>query len=136
MVTTATVTHATPAVLYASAANRDWESDSGQAEDGLTQEEIKLCPDIAKQMIEDKYAQNMKVKNIILLRDESCNFCGEGWRKMENIFPPPSEKNKKLFPQGSDALSDGQLIYVYLLIIRKNMFSSNLKIEKNNYFGR
>ena len=58
----------------------------------------------------------------------------------KTIFPPPSEKNnffsfieeiKKKILQGSN----GQLIYMYLLIIRNKNFSSGLKIEKKSSSG-
>ena len=61
------VTHATPAAAYASAAHRDWESDHGQANmddpyPKLNEEQRQQCPDIARQLIEDEYAQQIKVK--------------------------------------------------------------------------
>ena len=47
MVTTARITHATPAAAYASSAHRDWEDDSNipTSESG--------CKDIARQLVED-----------------------------------------------------------------------------------
>ena len=64
LVSNVRVTHATPAAAYAHVAYRWWESDGNQAIDEdhpLTEEERKMCPDIAKQLIEDEYAQQIKV---------------------------------------------------------------------------
>jgi len=47
MVTTARVTHATPAGLYANVAARNWEGDYD------TKSVVGGCRDIAKQLIED-----------------------------------------------------------------------------------
>ena len=49
MVTTARITHATPAAAYASSVDRDWEADSDIPESD------KDCKDIARQLVEDKH---------------------------------------------------------------------------------
>ena len=54
--TTTRVTHATPAGLYAHAANRDWECDSQ-----VPLENRHQCKDIARQLIEDEPGRNIKV---------------------------------------------------------------------------
>ncbi|XP_068083960.1 membrane-bound alkaline phosphatase-like [Anabrus simplex] len=48
IVTTARVTHASPAGAYASVAERNWESDADIAHDGLN---TTLCDDIAEQLV-------------------------------------------------------------------------------------
>lgn len=60
VVTTARLTHATPAACYAHTADRDWESDKdifGQRKDAY---EAKY-PDIARQLIEFKYGDGLDV---------------------------------------------------------------------------
>lgn len=47
VVTTTTITHATPAATYANVAGRDWENDVRAARDGA-----QACADIARQLIE------------------------------------------------------------------------------------
>ncbi|XP_013784535.2 alkaline phosphatase-like [Limulus polyphemus] len=54
-VTTARVTHATPAALYAHSVNRDWESD-----DKIPYNSTK-CKDIARQLVEDVPGRDIKV---------------------------------------------------------------------------
>ncbi|XP_068248908.1 alkaline phosphatase-like [Palaemon carinicauda] len=54
-VTTTTVTHGTPAALYAHSANREWECDAFLREEGHG------CKDIARQLVEDLPGQNIKV---------------------------------------------------------------------------
>ncbi|PRD20246.1 UNVERIFIED_CONTAM: Alkaline phosphatase, tissue-nonspecific isozyme [Trichonephila clavipes] len=51
------VTHATPAPLYAHAANRWWESDANFK----TEKERALCKDIARQLVEDYPGKNLQV---------------------------------------------------------------------------
>ena len=51
--TTARVTHATPAAMYAKTANRDWEADVQVPEDGG-------CEDIASQLV-----GNEKIKLVL-----------------------------------------------------------------------
>ncbi|XP_063600536.1 alkaline phosphatase-like [Penaeus indicus] len=58
VVTTAQVTHATPAGLYAKSANRKWQCDSKIMKEGG---EALKCKDIARQLVEDEPARNMKV---------------------------------------------------------------------------
>ncbi|KAK3866890.1 hypothetical protein Pcinc_027600 [Petrolisthes cinctipes] len=56
LVTTTRVTHATPAALYAKAANRYWECDTFAIRDGAGR-----CKDIARQLIEDSPGRDIKV---------------------------------------------------------------------------
>ncbi|GFS41922.1 alkaline phosphatase, tissue-nonspecific isozyme [Trichonephila inaurata madagascariensis] len=57
LVTNMRVTHATPAPLYAHAANRWWESDANFK----TEKERALCKDIARQLVEDYPGKNLQV---------------------------------------------------------------------------
>ncbi|WP_036766319.1 alkaline phosphatase [Parvularcula oceani] len=54
IVTTARLTHATPASVYASAPERDWESDADMPADSA-------CADIARQLLDRAEAINLKV---------------------------------------------------------------------------
>ncbi len=54
-VTTTRVTHATPAATYAHSPFRDWEGDSDMPP------EANLCPDIARQLIEEEPGRNLNV---------------------------------------------------------------------------
>ncbi|XP_076182344.1 alkaline phosphatase, tissue-nonspecific isozyme isoform X2 [Ptiloglossa arizonensis] len=54
-VTTTRVTHATPAPLYAHAANRRWECESAM------QKTDNRCKDIARQLVENRPGKNIKV---------------------------------------------------------------------------
>ncbi|OQV26259.1 Alkaline phosphatase [Hypsibius exemplaris] len=56
IVTTTTITHATPAAAYAHTPSRDWESYV----EG-TDEDRKMCKDIARQLVEDLPGQNIRV---------------------------------------------------------------------------
>lgn len=58
LVTTARVTHASPAGVYAHTAERDWESDSNVLEAG---QDPAMCPDIARQLIHGRTGQNLNV---------------------------------------------------------------------------
>ena len=51
IVSTARITHATPASVYARSANRDWEADSALPE-GI---DLDLCRDIARQLVESDF---------------------------------------------------------------------------------
>lgn len=55
LVSTARITHATPAANYAHTTNRDWESDSNQPASGC------VIPDIARQLIEFPYGNGIEV---------------------------------------------------------------------------
>lgn len=57
--TTTRVTHATPAASYAHSASRDWEDDSGVAEDGV---DTTQCDDIAEQLVRSSPGKNFKVR--------------------------------------------------------------------------
>lgn len=58
LVTTARVTHASPAGVYAHTANRDWENDAAVAAAGC---DPLRTPDIARQLIEDPVGGALKV---------------------------------------------------------------------------
>ncbi|KAK8731360.1 hypothetical protein OTU49_007564 [Cherax quadricarinatus] len=58
VVTTAQVTHATPAGLYAKTSNRKWQCDTAIMKAGP---DALRCKDIARQLVEDEPAINMKV---------------------------------------------------------------------------
>ncbi len=55
VVSTARITHATPAANYAHTTNRDWEADSNQPAAGC------VIPDIARQLIEFKHGDGIDV---------------------------------------------------------------------------
>jgi alkaline phosphatase len=55
-VTTARLTHATPAATYAHIPNRDWEADSDVPEEARAK-----CPDIARQLVELPFGDGMEV---------------------------------------------------------------------------
>lgn len=57
VVSTARLTHATPAAVYAHAADRDWESDGDLPESAKTDG----CPDIARQLIDFPYGDGLEV---------------------------------------------------------------------------
>ncbi|XP_055706981.1 membrane-bound alkaline phosphatase-like [Phlebotomus papatasi] len=58
VVTTARVTHASPAGVYAHTANRDWESDADVTK---ANENPKMCQDIASQLINNDPGRKLKV---------------------------------------------------------------------------
>lgn len=58
IVTTARVTHASPAGVYAHTSNRDWESDSNVLNDD---EDPEVCADIATQLLEGDTGKNVNV---------------------------------------------------------------------------
>ena len=57
IVSTARITHATPAATYAHSPNRDWESDAELSADAKT----AGCKDIARQLIEFPYGNGLEV---------------------------------------------------------------------------
>ena len=57
VVTTARLTHATPATTYAHTPERDWEADSNLPEDALK----RGCRDIARQLIEFSHGDGLEV---------------------------------------------------------------------------
>jgi alkaline phosphatase len=57
VVTTARITHATPAAAYAHAANRSWEDDK----DMKKAEDASACKDIARQLIEFPFGDGIEV---------------------------------------------------------------------------
>lgn len=57
VVSTARLTHATPAATYAHSANRDWESDAELSAEAKT----NGCKDIARQLIEFPYGNGLEV---------------------------------------------------------------------------
>ncbi len=60
VVTTARLTHATPAATYAHTANRDWESDGDIFKMSKDAYDAKF-PDIARQLLEFKYGDGLEV---------------------------------------------------------------------------
>lgn len=60
LVTTARVTHASPAGVYAHTANRNWESDSDVI---YTKDDPKVCTDIAQQLV---YGETGKQLDVVL----------------------------------------------------------------------
>ncbi|XP_076394292.1 alkaline phosphatase-like [Megachile rotundata] len=78
LVTTTRVTHATPAALYAHAANRYWEDDGKMPHIART-----FCKDIARQLLEDDPGRNI---NVVL---------GGGRRHfVPKVTPDPEEPDK------------------------------------------
>lgn len=59
VVTTTQITHATPAALYAKSPYRFWQCDTKIMEAG---NDALKCKDIARQLVEDEPARNMKVR--------------------------------------------------------------------------
>jgi alkaline phosphatase len=57
VVSTARITHATPAAAYAHTPHRDWESDADMPEEAIAQG----CTDIARQLVEVKYGDGFEV---------------------------------------------------------------------------
>ncbi|XP_037809106.1 alkaline phosphatase [Lucilia sericata] len=78
LITTTSVTHASPAGIYAHAANRDWEND---AEILKTQNDPNVCIDIATQLVHGEVGRNL---NVIL---------GGG---QEHFLPRHQEPGKRL----------------------------------------
>ncbi len=60
IVTTARLTHATPAATYAHTANRDWESDGDIFKMSKDADDAKF-PDIARQLLEFNYGDGLEV---------------------------------------------------------------------------
>ncbi|KAM8704003.1 hypothetical protein ACLKA7_008602 [Drosophila subpalustris] len=58
LITTTSVTHASPAGVYAHTANRNWESDADVVADNA---DPTICPDIASQLIFGHVGQNLNV---------------------------------------------------------------------------
>lgn len=58
LITTTSVTHASPAGVYAHTANRNWENDGEILKDG---EDPEQCPDIAQQLIYGSVGRNLNV---------------------------------------------------------------------------
>lgn len=58
LITTTSVTHASPAGVYAHTANRNWENDAEIRNDG---EDPEQCPDIAQQLIYGEVGRNLNV---------------------------------------------------------------------------
>lgn len=56
--TTAQVTHATPAAAYAKSPFRYWQCDTKMMADG---NQTLPCKDIARQLVEDEPGRNLKV---------------------------------------------------------------------------
>ncbi|ROT62358.1 salivary alkaline phosphatase [Penaeus vannamei] len=61
LVTTAQVTHASPAGLYAKTPSRNWQCDTKMAKEG---EHTKACKDIARQLVEDEPGKNINYGEI------------------------------------------------------------------------
>ncbi|ROT74214.1 salivary alkaline phosphatase [Penaeus vannamei] len=59
-VTTTQVTHGTPAGLYAKSPNRKWQCDTAVKKAGPS---AVACKDIARQLVEDEPAKNMKASS-------------------------------------------------------------------------
>lgn len=60
VVSTARLTHATPAACYAHTASRDWESDADVLKGSKAAHDAKF-PDIARQLLETKYGNGLEV---------------------------------------------------------------------------
>ena len=58
VITTARITHASPACAYAHAASRDWEADSD-----LPADAVGVCPDIASQFVDVELNRKINVRN-------------------------------------------------------------------------
>ncbi len=61
MVTTARVTHATPAAAYAHVANRDWEADTDIVVGNGGSDAADCGDDIAKQLVHGELGSRLKV---------------------------------------------------------------------------
>ena len=59
LVSTATVTHASPAPTYAHASDRNWEADSDLPDDA-----VGVCKDIAAQLLDNHLNDQIRVLNL------------------------------------------------------------------------
>jgi len=101
IVTTARVTHATPAAAYASSSERDWENDADLSREAVTEG----CEDIASQLI--AFEKNLKTKTgrdgyidglEVVMGGGRRNFNGESGRRRDgrNL----TGEWEKMYPRG------------------------------------
>ncbi len=83
VISTARLTHATPAACYAHSPDRDWESDKDISNQSKPAHEAKF-PDIARQLIEFKYGDGLEVA-----------FGGGRSKFLPNTAPDPEYADRK-----------------------------------------
>lgn len=104
IVTTARVTHATPAATYAHSTERDWESDGNMTDDAIS----KGCKDIARQLVEFEHGDGID----LIMGGGRKYFLGENIPDVE--YPEVFGKridDKDLIKQWQTRYPDGQYIW-------------------------
>ncbi len=98
VVSTARLTHATPAAVYAHAASRNWENDGDLTDEAKT----NGCTDIARQLIEFPYGDGLEVA----MGGGRRNFLPQSMQDPENSKATGSRKdNRNLASEWSDKSS-------------------------------
>lgn len=102
IISTARITHATPAAAYAHTVGRDWENDASLPEDA-----VGTCPDIASQLIDFQYGNGIDV----VFGGGRANFMLDSQQDPEDETRMGSRKERDLIAEWQEKYSDGQYIW-------------------------
>ncbi|KGJ03696.1 alkaline phosphatase [Paracoccus halophilus] len=103
VVSTARITHATPAATYAKVAGRDWEADSDLSEEAVQNQ----CKDIAAQLIDWPAGDGFEV----ILGGGRSNFMLDSQADPEDSSKTGSRKQRDLVAEWTAAHNDGAYVW-------------------------
>lgn len=102
IISTARITHATPAAAYAHTVGRDWETDKNLPEDA-----VGLCADIASQLIDFEYGNGIDV----VFGGGRANFMLDSQKDPEDETRTGARAERDLIAEWQAKHNDGQYIW-------------------------
>ncbi|CAN7207826.1 alkaline phosphatase [Devosia sp. LjRoot3] len=102
IISTARITHATPAAAYAHTVGRDWENDKSLPEDA-----VGKCADIASQLVDWSFGDGFEV----VFGGGRANFMLESQKDPEDETKTGSRKERDLIADWQAKYNDGQYVW-------------------------
>jgi alkaline phosphatase len=102
VISTARITHATPAAAYAHTVGRDWENDASLPEDA-----VGTCPDIASQLIDWNFGDGFEV----VFGGGRDNFMLESQADPEDETRTGARAERDLIAEWQEKYNDGEYIW-------------------------
>jgi len=102
VISTARITHATPAAAYAHTVGRDWEADTNLPEDA-----VGVCADIASQLVDWSFGDGFEV----VFGGGRANFMLDSQADPEDATRTGARKERDLIAEWEAKYNDGQYVW-------------------------